>query len=170
MVSERGVRITHSVLFTLTTLAAIVVLAISASLVAHYNSEGYPPVHTNAYRDRIRILLAAGIWTTFMGLLLTVGFHVAGQTVVFGILTHLIPVVIAFILFIIGASSLTALTDKIDCSKAADAFDRCNIVKGLVIISWIDTIFVFLTLIFIVVLCFIARSGFGVRRSTLYVD
>lgn len=38
-----------------------------ASLVAHYNSEGYPPVHTNAYRDRIRILLAAGIWTTFMG-------------------------------------------------------------------------------------------------------
>jgi hypothetical protein len=35
--------------------------------VAHYNSEGYPPVHTNAYRDRIRILLAAGIWTTFMG-------------------------------------------------------------------------------------------------------
>jgi hypothetical protein len=29
MVSERGVRITHSVLFTLTTLAAIIVLAIS---------------------------------------------------------------------------------------------------------------------------------------------
>jgi hypothetical protein len=24
-------------------------------------------VHTNAYRDRIRILLAAGIWTTFIG-------------------------------------------------------------------------------------------------------
>jgi hypothetical protein len=71
--------------------------------------------------------------------LLTVGFHVAGQTVVFGILTHLIPVVIAFILFIIGASSLTALTDKIDCNTAGDAFDRCNIVKGLVIISWIDT-------------------------------
>lgn len=79
-------------------------------------------------------------WTALTPLvLLTVGFHVAGQTVVFGILTHLIPVVIAFILFIIGASSLTALTDKIDCSKAADAFDRCNIVKGLVIISWIDT-------------------------------
>jgi hypothetical protein len=32
------------------------------------------------------------------------------------------------------------------------------------------SIFIFATLIFIIVLCFIARSGFGVRRSTLYVD
>lgn len=57
----------------------------------------------------------------------------------FGILSHLVPVSIGFILFIIGTASLTALTDKIDCGRAGQSFDRCNIVKGLVIISWIDT-------------------------------
>jgi hypothetical protein len=69
----------------------------------------------------------------------TVGFQVLGTTVVFGLLTHLVGVAIAFILFIIGASSLTALTNGIDCGVAGQGFDRCNIVKGLVIISWIDT-------------------------------
>ena len=69
----------------------------------------------------------------------TVGFQILGTTVVFGLLTHLVGVAIAFILFIIGASSLTALTNGIDCGVAGQGFDRCNIVKGLVIISWIDT-------------------------------
>lgn len=67
MANERAVRLTHSILFTLITLASIVALAISASLVANYNNYGYPPVNTNAYRDRIRICLAASIWTTFIG-------------------------------------------------------------------------------------------------------
>ena len=64
MPSDRVVKISHSVLFTLTLLASIVALAISASLVSHYNADGYPPVHTGAYRDRIRILLVASVWTT----------------------------------------------------------------------------------------------------------
>lgn len=64
MPSERVVRLSHSIIFGLTTLAAIVALAISASLVAHYNSSGYP---STPYRDRIRICLAASIWTTFIG-------------------------------------------------------------------------------------------------------
>jgi hypothetical protein len=64
MVSDRAVRLFHTIIFTLTLLSSIVALAISASLVSHYNSEGYPPVHTNAYRDRIRILLVASVWTT----------------------------------------------------------------------------------------------------------
>lgn len=158
MANERAVRLTHSVLFTLVTLASIVALAISASLVAHYNNEGYPPVNTNPYRDRIRICLAASIWSTFIGckspvlpslssssladlliVVLTVGFQVMGTNVAFGILTHLVPLAIAFILFIIGAGSLTALTSPTDCGAAGQTFDRCSIVKGLVVISWIDT-------------------------------
>lgn len=63
MVSERGVRISHVVLYGLTGLAGIVALAISASLVSHYNAEGYPPANTNAYRDRIRVCLAGAIVT-----------------------------------------------------------------------------------------------------------
>jgi hypothetical protein len=70
---------------------------------------------------------------------LTVGFQVMGDKVAFGILTHLVPLIIAFILFIIGAGSLTALTSSTDCGAAGQTFDRCNIVKGLVAISWIDT-------------------------------
>ena len=62
-----------------------------------------------------------------------------GHHVAFGLLAHLVPVAIAFILFLIGSASLTALTRPITCSNAGDAFSRCNIVKGLVIISWIDT-------------------------------
>jgi hypothetical protein len=159
MVNARAVRLTHSVLFVLITICSIIALAISASLVAHYNNYGYPPINTNPYRDRIRICLAAGIWSTFIGcklilrpisvpvmgsvltiiVVLTVGFQVMGENVAFGILTHLVPLAIAFILFIIGAGSLTALTNGTDCGDAVYGFDRCNIVKGLVIISWIDT-------------------------------
>ena len=71
--------------------------------------------------------------------ILTVGFQVAGKHRLFGILPHFIPVLIAFLLFLIGVSSLTALTDKIDCGNPAETFSRCGIVKGLVVISWIDT-------------------------------
>lgn len=64
MPSERGVRYSHVALFTLTLLASIVALAISASLVKYYNDNGYPAAHYAAYRDRIRILLVASVWTT----------------------------------------------------------------------------------------------------------
>lgn len=67
------------------------------------------------------------------------GFLFAGTTVAFGLLTHIVPMVISFIIFMIGAASLTALTRYVDCGAAGQGFDRCNIVKGLVIISWIDT-------------------------------
>ena len=67
MPSERAIRITHTVLFTLTLIASIIALAISASLVAHYNSVGYPRFHSGGYEARIRLLLVAGVWTTFFG-------------------------------------------------------------------------------------------------------
>lgn len=171
MPSERVIRFTHTFLFTLVLLSSIVALGISASLVGHYNSDGYPPVHTDAYRDRIRILLVASVWTTAWGckfyaiviipaivstffccggrqsltrqnnllVILTFGFQFFGQSNAFGLITHLVPMAIAFILFLIGVSSLTALTDKIDCGNVSQSFSRCSIVKGLVVISWIDT-------------------------------
>ncbi|KAL8293006.1 hypothetical protein RQP46_000700 [Phenoliferia psychrophenolica] len=69
------------------------------------------------------------------------------------------------LLLIIGASSLTALTDKHSC-KAVN-FDRCNIVKGLVAITWIDTIFTLVALLAVFGLGVKSRSGAGMRRSTL---
>ncbi|KIR26663.1 hypothetical protein I307_02011 [Cryptococcus deuterogattii 99/473] len=170
MPSERVIRFTHTFLFTLVLLSSIVALGISASLVGHYNSHGYPPVHTDAYRDRIRILLVASVWTTAWGLILTFGFQFFGQSNAFGLITHLVPMAIAFILYLIGVSSLTALTDKIDCGNVSQSFTRCSIVKGLVVISWIDTIFILFALTFLTILCFMARGRYGAHRSTLYLD
>lgn len=67
------------------------------------------------------------------------GFLFAGTKLVFGLLTHIVPTVVAFLISLIGAASLTALTRPIDCGLAGQGFDRCNIVKGLVVIEWIDT-------------------------------
>lgn len=67
MVSERGIRTSHTVLFALILIASIITLAISASLVSHYNGDGYPMYHTTAYKERIRILLVASVWTVVFG-------------------------------------------------------------------------------------------------------
>ncbi|WWD21145.1 hypothetical protein CI109_105626 [Kwoniella shandongensis] len=170
MVSARVVKITHTVLFTLVLLASVICLGISGALVGHYNKEGYPPVHTGAYRDRIRITLVASVWSTAFAIILTIGFQLFGDNIAFGLLPHLIPVAIGFILFMIGAASLTALTNKIDCGLAGQTFSKCGVVKGLVVISWIDTILLLITLVFIITLCFIARGRYGVHKSTLYAD
>jgi len=162
MPSERTVKLVHLPLFVLITLTSIVVVAISGSLVGFYNSHGYP---SGSYRDRIRILLVAGVWTTTFGIFLSAGFFFAASHILFGILAHLVPLAISFILFLIGSASLTALTNGTDCGKVN--WNRCNIVKGLVVVSWIDTIWVFLALIFISVLAVKARTGLGARRSTL---
>ncbi|ORX39081.1 hypothetical protein BD324DRAFT_618460 [Kockovaella imperatae] len=170
MVSERAVRISHTIIFILTLLAAIVVVAISGSLVGRYNNDGYPRFHTGAYEARIRIILVAGVWTTAFALILLIGFQMLGNHRAFGILAHLIPMVIGFILFIIGSSSLTALTRFITCGEGEGKFDHCNIVKGLVIISWIDTIFVFISIIFVLVMGLIAHRGYGMHKATLYAE
>ncbi|WWC73127.1 uncharacterized protein I206_107093 [Kwoniella pini CBS 10737] len=170
MPSERAIKISHSVLFGLTLLVSIIALIISAVLVAHYNKDGYPPVHTGAYTARIRILLVASVWTTVFGIILTIGFQLMGTHIAFGILPHLIPITIGFILYLIGSASLTALVDKIDCGKSGDTFSRCGVVKGLVVISWIDTIILLITLVFLITLAFVARGRYGVHKSTLYAD
>ncbi|WWC91235.1 uncharacterized protein L201_006177 [Kwoniella dendrophila CBS 6074] len=170
MPSERVTKIAHSVLFGLTLLVGIIALIISATLVSHYNKNGYPPQHTGGYTARIRILLVASVWTTVFGIALTVGFQLLGNHVAFGILAHLVPITIAFVLFVIGAASLTALTDKIDCGRVTDAFSRCGVVKGLVVISWIESIILLVTLVFLITLAFVARGRYGVHKSTLYAD
>ncbi|WVO15474.1 hypothetical protein L204_103132 [Cryptococcus depauperatus] len=171
MLSKRLIKLTHTILFSLVFLASVAALGVSSAIVKHYNSRGYPPVNNHGYRDRIRILLVASVWTTASAIILMIGFLAAGENnAVFGLLTHIILVTIAFLLFLIGVSSLTALTDKISCSKSGQGFEWCNVVKGLVAISWIDTIFIFITLVFLIVLACMARRRYGASRSTLYLD
>ncbi|ODN95860.1 hypothetical protein L198_04479 [Cryptococcus wingfieldii CBS 7118] len=170
MPSESLIRWSHRGLFALIAIASLISLVISAVLVGYYNKHGYPSHHTHAYRDRIRILLVASVWTMAWALILIIGFAAMGTSAVFGLITHLVPIAISFLLFLIGVSALTGLTDKISCSKSSETFSRCKYVKGLVVISWIDTIFIFAALIFLITLAVIARGRYGARRSTLYLD
>jgi len=160
MVSERSIRVFHPILFVLITLSSIITLAIAASLVKHYHDVGYP---SHSYRDRIRLLLAAGIWGTLFGLYLLIGVLVNSAHVMFGIASHLFSLVIGFFLLLIGSASLTALTDKTDCGTVA--WSRCHIVKGLVAIGWIDTIWVTIALLAVFGLGIKARNSGGAFRS-----
>lgn len=249
--NERVIRITYGVIFGITCLISLITLGITASLVSKYNKDGYPPDHTGAYRDRIRLLLVASVWTTFfsreyqlvMGarrwekkgiashsarsgggggvecrcgeaggtpprdrlrlewrvpskallheqgssfplrkpsaswtahtdpaVIFNVGFQLFGHSTLWGILPHLIWVAIGFILFLIGSSALTALTDKISCGDVSDAFERCNMVKASVVTGWISTILCFIALLYLIGLAFKARAWGGVHRQNLYVD
>ncbi|KAI5476247.1 hypothetical protein MNV49_007947 [Pseudohyphozyma bogoriensis] len=162
MVSERAVRVFHPILFVLITIAGIISLAISASLVKHYNDTAYP---STSIRDRVRLLLVASIWTVLFGLYLLIGVLVNSGHILFGICSHLFTLTVSFLLFLIGAAALTSSVDKHSCDVLN--FSRCNIVKGLVAISWIETIFVFIALLAVFGLGIKSRSGAGMRRSTL---
>ncbi|GAA5969977.1 hypothetical protein JCM11641_000216 [Rhodosporidiobolus odoratus] len=162
MVSARFIRVTIGPLTLLSFLASVITLAIAASLEAHWLKVGFP---NKSYRDRERILLAAGIWGVIASLYSLVGAFFFPDRSAFGIMFHLVAFTIAFILYLIGSSSLVALTDKVNCGDVD--WSRCNITKGLVAIGWIETIFVFALLIFVLILGIKSRSGVGMRKSAL---
>lgn len=115
-------------------------------------------------------MLVASIFQSLFSIVLLVGFQVAGQSAAFGILTHLIPTAIAFLLFIIGVGAVTGLISKVSCSDPKETFAKCSQVKALIGAGWTETILVFIALLFIIAIAFKARAWGGVRRSTLYVD
>lgn len=79
--NERFIRISYTILFVIIAIISIITLGITASLVSKYNKDGYPPEHTGAYRDRIRLLLVASVWTTFFAREYTPGDrHLRGWT------------------------------------------------------------------------------------------
>lgn len=63
MFPERTVRFGIAPIALLSFLTSVVVMAIAASLEAHWSSVGFP---SNSYRDRERLLLVAGIWGTIV--------------------------------------------------------------------------------------------------------
>ncbi|KAH8929135.1 hypothetical protein BT69DRAFT_1346104 [Atractiella rhizophila] len=164
---ESTIRTIHTPLLTLSFIVSTITLGISASLVAYYEDHGYP---STSYKDRIRILLAASILGVPLSLYFGIGGVVAMEKKMFGIMPHLIATGITFLLYLIGVSSLTALTDKTDCGnpdKHGD-FPRCLVVKSLVAISWVETIFLLILFIFVFALGVKARSGAGMRHGTLF--
>ncbi|KAG7528331.1 hypothetical protein FFLO_06242 [Filobasidium floriforme] len=166
MPSERSLKILHTPWLVLSTITSIVALAISASLVDYYNNNGYPAIDGD-YKPRIRIVLVASVWMAFFSIYLLVGFLLAPGNILFGILAHWVALTIGFLLFLIGNSSLTSLTDGTSCGNVGDAFRRCNIVKGLVVVAWIDVIVIFVMWLFVTLLAWKARKALGIHRSSL---
>ncbi|GAA5900183.1 uncharacterized protein JCM6883_002768 [Sporobolomyces salmoneus] len=164
MVSARVIKLTLAPILLLSVLASIVSLAISASLEAHWRNVGFPNI---SYRDRERILLAASVWTVIVSIYALIGAVAFPGSPAFGIVFVLVAFAISFILYLIGASSLTALTDKTNCGNVD--WSRCNVTKGLVAISWIETIFVFIILLYTIYLGIKAsRSGpVSLKRAAL---
>ncbi|GAA5908373.1 hypothetical protein JCM6882_007918 [Rhodosporidiobolus microsporus] len=162
MVSERGIRLSITPLALLSFLASVITLAIAASLEAHWLDVGFP---SGSVRDRERVLLTAGIVGTVVSLYSLIGTFFFADRLAFGIFFHLIAFTVTFLLFLIGSSSLVAITDKIDCGNVE--WSRCNITKGLVAIGWIETIFAFALLIIVLVLGIKSRSGVGMRKGAL---
>jgi len=163
MANERLVKLIHLPLFAFLALVSLITMSISASLVAYGNNNGYP---STSIRDRDRIILVAGIWTTFFSIYLVLGTLFAASSVAFGILVHLVTVAVGFILYLIGAASLTATMIHRSCG-GPDGFPRCNVTKGEEVMAWISTIISFVALIFVLVLGIKSRSGTGMRRGTL---
>lgn len=63
--NARFIRLSYTIIFVIIAIISLITLGITASLVSKYNKDGYPPEHTNSYRDRIRLLLVGSVWTTF---------------------------------------------------------------------------------------------------------
>jgi len=151
----------HLVLFGFISIVSIIELAITSAQVKLYNDNGYPDT---SIRDRTRLLLVASIWSVAFYLYLTFAFLLASGRVISGVLVHLIGTTIAFLLFIIGSAALQARMTG-ECGKSG--FYRCNVERGVQIVAWIDTVFIFISWVFVVALAFKARGNGGVRRSTL---
>ena len=210
MPSERVIRFTHTFLFTLVLLASIVALGISGSLVGHYNSNGYPPAHTNAYRDRIRILLVASVWTTAWGcklfdnmcfIVISWQFFLKKQwfwRLASNFLAKAEPLAFSPILFPLPFHSFstllaspplqlwpTRLTVAIRARRFRDArlsrvssssvglIRECILAKKIGVFAVAHNnfrILVLFALVFLIVLCFMARGRYGAHRSTLYLE
>lgn len=74
---------------------------------------------------------------------------------------------IAFILYLIGVSSLTGLISKVNCDDARESFSKCGSVWSLMGAGWAETIMVFIALVFIIAIAFKARAWGGVTRQTM---
>ncbi|BGP14077.1 hypothetical protein JCM10213v2_002016 [Rhodosporidiobolus nylandii] len=162
MVSERFVRLTIVPLAGLTFITAVVTLGLAAALESHWASHGFP---SGSYRDRERILLAASIWTFIVSIYSLVGTFFFPGRLAFGIMFHLIAFAIAFILYLIGASSITALIDKVDCDNVD--WSLCGETRALTAFGWLGTVFTFAILIIVLILGIKSRSGTGMRKGAL---
>jgi len=148
----------HAGYFSLVLLIGIIALAMSASVVAYQNEHGAPG---GGIQARVRILLVASVWTVVIVLYLLVGVILSARSWILGILVHFVLTVIGFFLYLIGAATVTSFLR----SHEGLNFPRRGVVHGLEIVSWIETVLLFILLPFIIGVGLKSRESF--HRATL---
>jgi len=141
MTSDTAIRRGHTITFTIILLFSIVELSIAGWLVSRYNA------HRNyrnlANRDRVRYTLFASAWTVVGSIFFLVLFlHSATGSIMTSIASHLVFLVLTWIIWLAAAVSITAmLSGGLDC-PTQDKFVYCGQLNTLEAFAWMIFIIV----------------------------
>lgn len=82
----------------------------------------------------ILTIKAISIFTCVASLYCGVGSAFFSGSLAFGLLVHLVTLLISFLLGLIGAAAITASVTNVDCGDVD--WSHCNLTKGLQVIAW----------------------------------
>ncbi|GAA6062214.1 hypothetical protein JCM10212_006449 [Sporobolomyces blumeae] len=155
---DTHVKRAHPILFGLLILFTLVGWAMCAAVVNHFNSNEWP---NNSYRDRVRFLLFANLWTFVFAIIYLVGFLKATTSFLFSIASHAAIIFLSWVFMLAGVAALTdTLGGGLNCDNFR--YSYCGTLNGIEGISWLNWIILTILLVFILVLGGrSARSGNG---------
>jgi len=163
MTMEAYVRRGHPIAFSILLMFSIIELSISAWLVSRYNHHHNYRNLTN--RDRVRYTLFASTWTVVGSLFFLILFlHSATGSILTSVASHLIFLVLTWIIWTAAAVSITAmLGGGLNCPTQR-SFVYCGQLNALEGFAWIIWIIVTLMLIVCIIRGVSAsRRGDGYR-------
>ncbi|KAM0755583.1 hypothetical protein T439DRAFT_351354 [Meredithblackwellia eburnea MCA 4105] len=132
MLASRVGRFYTYPLLVLTWMMAVANLGVSAALVSQFHQE-FP---THKLGARTVLICFAATWNTLFGLIFLIGAPISPK--LFALKWNFVAFVISFLLFLVGAGSMTEALNGVSCS-AVDAPAKCTMFRGLEGISWTQT-------------------------------
>jgi hypothetical protein len=156
----------HPFVFGLIILFSIIELSISAWLTSRYNLRHNSP--NTSTTTTVRFILFSSVWTILLSFAYSFVFQLWTYKPFAGTLSHLIFLVLTWILWLAAAASITTnLGGTLDC-KNQSLFDYCGQLNALMAFSWLTWSLITLALI-LILFCGIrsARRGDGYSGSLI---
>ncbi|KAL7412435.1 hypothetical protein BDY24DRAFT_392909 [Mrakia frigida] len=158
MAVEDHVRRGHPITFGVLIIFTIIEGAISTWLVSTYNKNGNYP--GREVRDRSRFLCFLSWWTLFFSILYLVFFQIANSSPVASIASHGTWIIITWIMWTVGAATITAtFKGGLNCG-IEDALLHCGQLNALEGFAWVN--WIIMTFLLVVIILLGAR---GLRRG-----